>query len=101
MMLFMPQSPRHLMNRNREEECLATLARLRSKTTDDIGVRVEFLEIKAAREFDNARLAEKFPQYQDGSFKSRFMIGFGLTFAGKYTAFSTRLPDIEVTFLFS
>lgn len=65
------------MNRGREEECLATLARLRKTSPDDIRVRVEFLEIKAAREFDNARLAEKFPQYQDGSFKSNFMIGFG------------------------
>ena len=39
MVLFMPQSPRHLMNRDREDECLATLARLRSTTTDDIRVR--------------------------------------------------------------
>lgn len=75
MILFMPQSPRHLMNRGREEECLATLARLRSSTTDDLKVRVEFLEIKAAREFERLRVVEKFPQYQDGSFKSNFMIG--------------------------
>lgn len=64
------------MNRNREEECLATLARLRSKTTDDIGVRVEFLEIKALKEFEVARSRERYPQYQDGTFKSNFMIGF-------------------------
>jgi MFS family permease len=76
MMLFMPQSPRHLINCDREDECLATVARLRSTTTDDIRVRVEFLEMKAMRDFERMRLQEKFPQYQDGSFKSGFMIGF-------------------------
>ena len=76
MLVFMPQSPRHLMNKGREEECLETLARLRSASKDDMRVRIEFLEIKAAREFDKTRLIEKFPDYQDGSFKSNFMIGF-------------------------
>ena len=76
MLLFMPQSPRHLMNRGREQECLETIARLRSTTTDDMRVRIEFLEIKALREFERLRLAEKFPQYQDGSLKSKITVGF-------------------------
>jgi hypothetical protein len=75
MIAFMPQSPRHLMNKGREEECLDTLARLRSCSKDDIRVRIEFLEIKALREFERQRSIELFPQYQDGSFKSNFMIG--------------------------
>ena len=75
MIAFMPQSPRHLMNKGREEECLNTLARLRSYSKDDMRVRVEFLEIKALREFEVQRSMELFPQYQDGSFKSNFMIG--------------------------
>ena len=76
MLLFMPQSPRHLMNQGREQECLDTLARLRSKPTDDMGVRIEFLEIKALREFEKQVSEAKYPQYQDGSFKSNFWIGF-------------------------
>lgn len=76
MMLFMPQSPRHLMNRGREEECLATLARLRNTDPDNLRVKIEFLEIKALKEFEKARAAEKYPQYQDGTWKSGFMIGF-------------------------
>jgi hypothetical protein len=75
MIAFMPQSPRHLMNKGREEECLETLARLRSCSKDDIKVRIEFLEIKALREFERQRSIELFPQYQDGTFKSNFMIG--------------------------
>lgn len=76
MVAFMPQSPRHLMNRDREEECLQTLARLRNTSVDDIRVRIEFLEIKALRDFERIRVQEKFPQYQDGSFKSGFMIQY-------------------------
>ncbi|GAB1732639.1 hypothetical protein NU195Hw_g8621t1 [Hortaea werneckii] len=76
MLLFMPQSPRHLMNQGREQECLDTLARLRSKPTDDMGVRIEFLEIKALREFEKQVSEAKYPHYQDGSFKSNFWIGF-------------------------
>jgi len=75
MLLFMPQSPRHLMNKGREQECLDTLARLRNASVDDLKVRVEFLEIKALATFEQQRDAQKYPQYQDGSFKSNFMIG--------------------------
>ena len=75
MLLFMPQSPRHLINRGRDEECLQTLARLRNKSVDDLGVRVEYLEIVALRDFERATAAAKYPQYQDGSAKSNFMIG--------------------------
>ncbi|KAJ5913192.1 hypothetical protein N7504_002075 [Penicillium tannophilum] len=74
MLLFMPQSPRHLMNKGREDECLTTLARLRGCSQDDITVRVEFLEIKALYLFEKETSARKYPQWQDGSTKSNFMI---------------------------
>ncbi|KAJ5691920.1 Major facilitator superfamily domain general substrate transporter [Penicillium macrosclerotiorum] len=75
MMMFMPQSPRHLMNTGRDEECLQTLARLRNTSTDDLLVRIEYLEIKSLHLFEKETAAEKYPQWQDGSFKSRFQIG--------------------------
>lgn len=75
MVAFMPQSPRHLMNQGREDECLRTLARLRDASPDDMLVRIEFLEIKALRTFEFETAKRKYPQYQDGSFKSGFMIG--------------------------
>ncbi|RAH47445.1 putative MFS monosaccharide transporter [Aspergillus aculeatinus CBS 121060] len=75
MVFFMPQSPRHLMNTGREEECLSTLARLRDASTDDILVRIEYLEIKSLKMFEQETSRRKYPQYQDDSFKSRFMIG--------------------------
>lgn len=64
------------MNQGREEKCLQTLARLRNASVDDIRVRVEFLEIKALRDSDDAILKQNFPQYQDQSRKSRSMIGY-------------------------
>lgn len=71
----MPQSPRHLMNTGREEECLQTLARLRGASTDDLLVRIEFLEIKSLHVFEVETAAEKYPHLQDGSFSSNFKIG--------------------------
>ncbi|KAJ5600933.1 hypothetical protein N7450_002000 [Penicillium hetheringtonii] len=75
MMLFMPQSPRHLMNTGREEECLQTLARLRNASVDDLLVRIEFLEMKSLHTFEKEVQAEKYPQWLDGSFSSRFKMG--------------------------
>lgn len=71
----MPQSPRHLINTGRDQECLETLARLRNKNTEDMGVRIEYLEMKALKTFESETSAAKYPQYQDGSFKGRFMMG--------------------------
>lgn len=75
MMMFMPQSPRHLMNTGREEECLATLARLRNAPPDDMLVQIEFLEMKSLYLFERQTAAEKYPNWQDDSFSSRFKIG--------------------------
>lgn len=62
------------MNIGREEECLEVLARLRNKPTDDLLVRIEFLEVKALHMFEVETHRERYPQYQDGSLKSRFMM---------------------------
>ena len=71
----MPQSPRHLMNTGREEECLQTLARLRGTTTADLLVRIEHLEIKSLYLFERETAAEKYPHLQDGSFSSNLKMG--------------------------
>ncbi|KIJ68058.1 hypothetical protein HYDPIDRAFT_25505 [Hydnomerulius pinastri MD-312] len=46
-MMFMPYSPRWLMEQGREDEAMRTLALLRRKPVDEVSVRYEFLEIKA------------------------------------------------------
>lgn len=64
------------MNRGREEECLQTLAKLCRASPDDLLVRVEFLVVKALHLFEVETAARRYPQWQDGLFKSRFLIRF-------------------------
>lgn len=50
--LFMPESPRWLMNKSLEDECLATISKLRGLPASSEVVSLEFLEIKAQHVFD-------------------------------------------------
>ena len=73
--MFMPQSPRWLVDQGRDEECQQIVASLRRLPLDHPLVKMEFLEIKAQKVFET-RLSElDFPQFQDNSFKSKFMLG--------------------------
>ncbi|KAK0456788.1 general substrate transporter [Armillaria borealis] len=65
--LFMPFSPRWLINQGRDEEALTVLSNLRALPKDDELVRIEFLEIKAQYLFEKEISEAKFPQYQDPS----------------------------------
>lgn len=51
-MFFLPFSPRWLMMKHRDDDCIDALARLRRLDKDDPLLRAEFLEIKAAVMFD-------------------------------------------------
>ncbi|KAK0198137.1 hypothetical protein F5146DRAFT_1157715 [Armillaria mellea] len=73
--LFMPFSPRWLINQGRDEEALTVLSNLRGLPKDDELVRIEFLEIKAQYLFEKEISEAKFPQYQDSSFTSQFKLG--------------------------
>ncbi|SJL05401.1 probable MFS sugar transporter [Armillaria ostoyae] len=73
--LFMPFSPRWLINQGRDEEALTVLSNLRALPKDDELVRIEFLEIKAQYLFEKEISEAKFPQYQDPSFTSQFKLG--------------------------
>lgn len=70
--MFMPQSPRWLISRGREEECRQIIANLRRLPIDAPLVEIEFLEVKAQRLFEERISQRDFPQYQDGSFSSNF-----------------------------
>lgn len=74
--LFMPQSPRWLMNEGRHEECLQTISRLRNLPADSEVVSLEYLEIKAQHLFDEETKAELYPDCLDGSTKSNFKLFF-------------------------
>ncbi|KAJ6576513.1 general substrate transporter [Mycena vulgaris] len=74
--MFMPFSPRWLVNQGRNEEALAVLSRARGVSEDSDLVQIEFLEIKAQYLFEKETSEIRFPRYQDGTFKSNFKLGF-------------------------
>ena len=49
------------MSQGREEEALHVVAKIRSYPITDERVQLEYLEIKAAIEFDKETIAEKYP----------------------------------------
>lgn len=58
---FFPFSPRWLMSQGRAEESLHVVSKLRSLPVSDDRVQLEWLEIKAAIEFDRVTTAEYYP----------------------------------------
>ncbi|KIM82444.1 hypothetical protein PILCRDRAFT_820292 [Piloderma croceum F 1598] len=73
--MFMPQSPRWLVDQGRDEECREIIAGLRRLPLDHSLVTMEFLEIKAQKVFETRLSQRDFPQFQDSSSKSKFMLG--------------------------
>lgn len=73
--MFVPQSPRWLMDQGRDEECLQVLAGLRQQPADSQLVQLEYLEIKAQKLFETRVSAHDHPTLQDGSAKSNFLLG--------------------------
>jgi MFS family permease len=71
----MPQSPRWLVDQGRDEECREVLASLRRLPIDHPLVTMEFLEIKAQKVFETRLSVHDFPQFQDSSSHSQFMLG--------------------------
>ncbi|KAH9996121.1 sugar transporter [Xylariaceae sp. FL0662B] len=59
--LALPYTPRWLMLKDREEEALATLSKVRRVPTSDWRLQREILEIKAATIFDKESLETRFP----------------------------------------
>ncbi|KAF3767942.1 putative sugar transporter [Cryphonectria parasitica EP155] len=71
-MFFLPFSPRWLAMKHRDEECIASLSKLRRLPADDPVLRAEFLEIKAAVMFDEEVEAELAATGKFGTWKPLF-----------------------------
>lgn len=77
--MFMPPSPRWLIQQGREEESLKVLAKLRRLPETDDLVRMEFLESKAQNQFEQEISRRNFPelhQQQKQTFVTRLKLGF-------------------------
>lgn len=74
-MMFLPQSPRWLMDQGRDDECLNVIAGLRRQPSDSPLVQLEYLEVKAQKLFETRVSQHDHPDLQDGSFGSNFKLG--------------------------
>ena len=103
------------MNQGREDEALAVLSRARGMPPDSEVVQIEFLyvevfsnrllkmfiscrEIKAQHLFEVETSKINFPQYQDGSFKSNFMLGLA-GYMSLVTSRSRPLFSLDLSFV--
>jgi hypothetical protein len=77
---FLPFSPRWLMSKGREEECLATISKLRALPVDHEIVRTEYLEIQASVLFDERTAKELHPGKEGTSLK---LAKVGMLFTNK------------------
>ncbi|KAK2758199.1 hypothetical protein FQN54_004043 [Arachnomyces sp. PD_36] len=60
-MIFFPDSPRWLLMKDRDDDALATLAKLRRLAIDDPVLSTEYLEIKASVLLENSFTKENYP----------------------------------------
>ncbi|KUL81931.1 hypothetical protein ZTR_10352 [Talaromyces verruculosus] len=74
--LFMPPSPRWLMVKGREEECLSVIANLRNLPSDNDLVQLEYLEVKAQHRFEQETSLARFPQYHNPGLMNKLKLGF-------------------------
>jgi Sugar (and other) transporter len=76
---FLPESPRWLVAKNRQDEALKVLARLHARgDTDDLYVQAEFKEIIAKINFEKRHPAPSYFQLLFGSEWRRMWIGIGV-----------------------
>lgn len=80
---FMSFSPRWLMSKGREEECRATISKLRGLPCDDPIVVTEYLEMKASVLFDE-RTAKELHPGKKGVLLSIAKVGMLLTNKGLF-----------------
>lgn len=71
-MFFLPFSPRWLMMKHRDDECIDSLSKLRRLEPDNALLRAEYLEIKAAVMFDEETEAEYNANNKFGAWRALF-----------------------------
>ncbi|KAE8452949.1 hypothetical protein EG329_012136 [Mollisiaceae sp. DMI_Dod_QoI] len=71
-MFFLPFSPRWLMMKHRDDDCIASLSKLRRLSPENALLRAEYLEIKAAVLFDEEIEAELNANTKFGAWKALF-----------------------------
>ena len=71
---MLPFSPRWLVSKNRDNEALVTLSKLRRVSKDDPRVQQEWIDIRAEVAFQREAIQEKHPKLFGGGTPSRFKL---------------------------
>ena len=71
---FLPYSPRWLCHKDRNDQALKTLSKLRQVPEDDPRVQQEWYEIQSEVAYRREIEREKYPHLQDNTVKSRLLI---------------------------
>ncbi|KAK9481581.1 general substrate transporter [Lipomyces starkeyi] len=72
--IYLPFSPRWLASKDRNQEALASLSRLRQLPSTDKRIRREYVDILAEVEFSKSVSIERHPKLQDRSKQSGFLL---------------------------
>ena len=70
----LPFSPRWLVSKNRDDEALTTLSKLRRTPKDDLRVQQEWIDIRAEVAFQSEALKEKHPKLYRAGTPSRLKV---------------------------
>lgn len=79
-MLFFPDTPRWLLMKERDEDCLAALSRLRRQSSDSPIIQNEYLEIRASVMLENTFAREHFPNLSGFKLHAAQVCVFQLTY---------------------
>lgn len=72
--LLLPPSPRWLAMQGRHDECLTTLAKLRSRAEDNVVVQAEWLGIQSETRLHEERQRERHPHLHAGGMRNKIAL---------------------------
>ncbi|KAG6829863.1 hypothetical protein H0H87_009889 [Tephrocybe sp. NHM501043] len=98
--LFMPYSPRLLVNKGRDQDAISTLSYLRNLPENHELIQIEFLEIKAEAIFNRRILEQRYPQLvrEGGSIWVRELMGYANLFRTRDSFKRTAIAGIIMFF---
>lgn len=95
-LFFYPESPRHLVEKDREEEALKVLTRLRSGT-DQSAINAEFQEIRATIQAENSMTVPGWKvMFTVPTWRKRLFLGTGVQVFTQLTGISMHPPPYHL-----